>query len=224
MIEAGRRREERRRCLPRSVAMTAAAFLLLAHSAAGQENPDYIPILRIGLGVTDLPDPMVETCGGNATTMTSALLVGGMAYGSGRTEVHLEATAALVVLDCKSIDPFHFSGTHTDRLYPFERGHGDAAASLHLRYAPPAAFWSAGIGAGRLRNARTPFLLIAATMHTRGRLAAVAELQGRSTRLHYDLVTAEWLDGATTRVLSTESGTTWHHTLAFRLGAELRFR
>jgi hypothetical protein len=205
-------------------AVVLVVLLALPRLVAAQPAPAVVPVIGFGLGVTQLPEPLVETCGGNTRTLATVEVLAGVARGAWRAEVRGAAFSAYTINDCLTIPFSHESGIHTDRVYPFDREHGDLSMTAHVQYGPARGFWRLGLGAGRILGAEVPFLLGSASLRTRGRVAAVAEAQARWSRLRYDLVTAEWAQSERIGEIAREQDHEWHRSFALRFGAELRLR
>jgi hypothetical protein len=188
-------------------------------SAQGAANR--ITVLGIGIGSTQLPAPLVETCGGNRRTMPTVELLAGLHRGTFRVEGRGAAFHEGVVDSCTSIGVVHENGTHTDAIYPYERRHGDISLSLHAHYLPAHLPVMLGVGAGGLVSAQAPFVLGSFGFRAGRRASAVLEGQSRVTLLRYALVTSEWLNSQAVREFARENGRELHVTYAFRLRFEL---
>lgn len=204
-------------------ALGLAVLLVLPRPTEAQTPPPLVPVLRISIGLTQLPEPLVETCAGPRTFPTIEASAG-LLRGAWAVEAQAAGFGAVTISDCATIGALHESGTHTDQVYPFERGHGDKSVAALLRYAPTQELWGLGVGAGRFLSADVPFLVGSGALRTRGPVSAVMEAQTRMTRLPYDVVTAEWAEFAPAREIAREREHEWHISFALRLGVELHLR
>ena len=203
----------------------AALLLLIPEVTAAQAERGTVPVIGLALGFTQLPEPLVNTCGGNSRTFPTAEFKAAAAGSRWSVETRAAAFTSPVVYSCLFSEIAHESGTHTDRLYPYDRSHGDVSLSAHLWHAPAAGFLSLGIGAGYLLNAQLPYFSSGAALRIRdGRLAFVMEAQSNWSRLRSDLVTAEWQQFQQTRIVETSPDHAWHGTFALRLGFEWGLR
>jgi hypothetical protein len=204
-------------------ALVTALILLLPEMLSAQPGPGIVPTVGAAIGVMRLPEPTMETCGGNPRTVPAVEVRVGVGRCAWSVEVRGTASDAIVVASCETAAVLHESGAHTDRVHPFDRGHGDRSVSAYVQYAPERGFWRLGLGTGRLFRTRAPFLLASGALRTHGRVGAIVEVQSRWTRLRSDLVTAEWSDFAREHELSRERDDEWHGDFAILLGVELRF-
>jgi hypothetical protein len=205
-------------------ALSAALPVLLAAGPAAGQAPTITPFAGVGIGGTQLPRPIVNLCGDGSTRMFAVEAVAGASSGALRFEVRADAAHALIFAGCDPAGPFHDSGTHTDRIYHADRRYGDRSLAAHVRFAPPQAVWSLGIGSGRLINAAVPFVAGTASLRARGRAAWFVTAQLRQYRLSYDDVTTEWRDHAMTREISRQPGHEWRGGMALTGGIEFRIR
>lgn len=212
-----------RRATRRIILSTFAMLSLVPRLSRAQEPTRLVPAVGLAVGVTQLPKPLIETCGDNSTTLLTAEVKGAAQRGRWWLELRA-ATSGIVAAACKSLPASHETGVVTDQVYPYDRGHGASSLSGHLRYGPSAGIWAIGIGAGQFISAGAPFLAGTIGLRTRGKLSAIAEAQTIHTRLRYSAVTAEWLDSRLQRTIASQNGHAWHSTWGMRIGAELHFR
>jgi hypothetical protein len=196
----------------------------MARIVSAQSSAAYVPLIGLGVGATELPKPLVETCGGNPRTLPTFEVSGGVSGDHWKLEGRATIAHQGVVADCLSVKAAHESGVHTDRVYGYRRRHGDTSLSAHVQYAPPAAFWFVGVGAGRLLGSKVPFVLGSGGLRTRGRFSVAVEVQGRLSRLNSHILTAEWANYQVTSELRRDPEGRWHRTDAIRLRAELLLR
>lgn len=201
-----------------------AVLLALPISADAQASHPVVPVVGVSVGFTELPEPLVETCGGNTSTFPTVEPGAGLQKGPWKLEGRAAAFTAVTVNDCGTLGIRHASGTHTDRVHPFERGHGDRSITALLRYAPLDNHWDVGVGAGRILRADVPFLVGSFALRSRGRVSFFLETRTHMMRVPYDLVTAEWAQFALTREIAREPGHEWHVSHAIRMGADLSVR
>ena len=202
----------------------ALALVVWPSLSEAQSTSRYTALLGLGVGTTQLPTPLVNMCGGNGRTFPTIELVAGITRGAFRIDARGAAASAVVVNSCKMVGPVHENGVHTDVLYPYERNHGDASISLHAQYALRSFPATVGIGAGRLMSAKLPYYLVSAGLRAGGRVQAVIEAEARATRLHFALVTREWLNFSPSEELQRITDDVWHEVFAVRLRMEYHLR
>lgn len=191
---------------------------------SAQSDPPLTPYFGLAAGATRFPEPLVERCGDNPGAFVTAEARAGVGRGSWKAEIRGDVSTSGIASSCMTGPIVHESGVHTDRHYSHERRHGGGSVIVQLSHAPERAYWTVGVGAGRLTSAGVPFLAGSVSLRTRGRFAGTFELQGRLHRLQYDLVTATWEQFVRQSVLSSEARSEWHGGLGIRAGWEYTFR
>lgn len=200
-----------------------ALLLAFPLPLVAQERPGITPTVGASVGTTRLPEPLVESCGTGGRAVYPALAAqAGLARGSWAAVLHGSGFGATAIADCITVPPVPPNGVARYRSYSAARGHGDVALSLQMRYAPVSSFWSAGVGAGRLFEAKSPYALARVGLHTRGRVRVGVEAEHWTVRLGYEDVEQERAGGEIVRHASLGSGHEWHSALALRLGVEVR--
>lgn len=191
-------------------------------SVVAQAPTRITPTVGVAVGTMRLPDPLVESCGPNGGDYPAVAALAGVARGSWAAVLHGSVFGAVAVADCVTLPVAPTDGVLRHRAYTAARGHGDAALSLQMRYAPASSFWSAGVGAGRLFKAKSPYGLARVGVHTLGRVRVGAEIEHWIVRLGYEDMEQERAGWELVRRTALGSGHEWQSALALRLGVEVR--
>jgi hypothetical protein len=124
---------------------------------------------------------------------------------------------------CIAIPIVHESGTHTDAIYPYDKG-SYAYTELRVgRRFSAGVEWHTDLGGGYSWKPHSPFGMVAAGFRLGERFRFGLDLEFRAERVVHDLVTRTWEDFVPVAVVGTERQSQWIVSPGIRFLFDLQF-